>query len=220
MSTDPSTVASLRRRSLLTALLALAACDVDTTPLVQDTPADGESLQLTPTNAPGGGRGRSTSAAGGREAGYKLGPNDRVRIIVFGQPTLTGEYVLDGNGVLAFPLIGNVQANGVTTSQLQQAIATKLEPDYLHNPSVSAEVLTRRPFYVIGEVHKPGNYPYVTDMTALNAVAMAGGFTYRARKNDFYIKRLDKDGRMVRVAAKAGTVLRPGDTLEVRERLF
>ena len=80
--------------------------------------------------------------------------------------------------------------------------------------------MTRRRFYVIGEVQKPGNYPYVTDMTALNAVAMAGGFTYRARKNDFYIKRLDKDGKMVRVVASTSTVLRPGDTLEVRERYF
>ncbi len=200
-------------------MFALTACDSDTTPLVQDSPADGgESLQLAPTNSAGGGRGRGTSSAGGPD--YKLGPNDRVRIIVFGQPTLTNEYVLDGNGVLAFPLIGNIPAIGMTTSQLQQTITTKLEPDYLQNPSVSAEVLTRRPFYVVGEVHKPGNYPYVTDLTALNAVAMAGGFTYRARKNDFYIKRLDKEGKMVRIEAKPGTPLRPGDTLEIRERLF
>jgi protein involved in polysaccharide export with SLBB domain len=98
--------------------------------------------------------------------------------------------------------------------------AGKLEPDYLVNPSVSAEAVTRRPFFIVGEVQKPGNYPYVPDMTALNAVAMAGGFTYRARKNDFYIKRLDKNGKMVRVEATAGTVLRPGATLEVRERYF
>jgi polysaccharide export outer membrane protein len=221
MSADPSTVAFLRRRGLLTAVFALAACDGDSTPIVRDSPADGgesEKLQLAPTNTPGGSFGRGTPSTAGPD--YKLGPNDRVRVIVFGQPTLTNEYVLDGNGVLSFPLIGNIPANGVTTSQLQQTIAAKLDPDYLRNPSVSAEVLTRRPFYVIGEVHKPGNYPYVTDLTALNAVAMAGGFTYRARKNDFYIKRLDKDGKMVRVEAKAGTALRPGDTLEVRERMF
>jgi polysaccharide export outer membrane protein len=203
-------------------MFALAACDSDTTPIVQDpsvAEGGGERLQLAPTNAPGGVRGRAT-AEPGQGPDYKLGPNDKVRIIVFGQPTLTGEFSLDGNGVLAFPLIGNVQANGMTTAQLQKAIAAKLEPDYLVNPSVSAEVVTRRPFYVIGEVHKPGNYPYVTDMTALNAVAMAGGFTYRARKNEFYIKRLDKSGRMVRVVAQSGSVLQPGDTLEVRERLF
>src|SRR5437899_1586041 len=198
MSAEPSTIGSLRRRGLFLAMFVLAACDSDSTPIV-------------PMAAAGGGSPGDSN---------KLGPNDRVRIIVFGQPTLTGEYSLDGNGVLAFPLIGNVPAQGVTTSQLQKLIAAKLEPDYLVNPSVSAEVVTRRPFYVIGEVHKPGNYPYVTDMTALNAVAMAGGFTYRARKNEFYIERLDQGGKMVRVQAQAGTVLRPGDTLEVRERLF
>ena len=218
--TSTSTVASLRRRGLLVAMFAVAACDGDTTPIVREAAADGggESLALAPTNTPGGARSRGAAAVPG--ADYKLGPNDRVRIIVFGQPTLTGEYSLDGNGVLAFPLIGNVPAQGVTTSQLQKTIATKLSPDYLVSPSVSAEVVTRRPFYVIGEVRKPGNYPYVTDMTAVNAVAMAGGFTYRARKNDFYIKRLDQTGKMVRIPATGGTVLQPGDTLEVRERRF
>jgi polysaccharide export outer membrane protein len=212
--TGQQSIAFLRRRSLFVAMLALAACDTDTTPIVADTDGGGESLHFAPTNGPGGRSGAT------RDPGYKLGPNDRVRIIVFGQPTLTGEFTVDGNGVLSYPLIGNIQAGGMTTAELQQTITKKLEPDYLVNPSVSAEVVTRRPFYVIGEVQKPGNYPYVTDMTILNAVAMAGGFTYRARKNDFYIKRLTKDGRMVRVVANSGTVLRPGDTLEVRERYF
>jgi polysaccharide export outer membrane protein len=210
--TGQRSIAFLRRRSLFVAMLALAACDTDTTPIVQDG-AD-QSLHFAPTNGPGGAR------AVGRDPGYKLGPNDRVRVIVFGQPTLTGEFTVDGNGVMSYPLIGNIQAGGMTTAELQQTITKKLEPDYLVNPSVSAEVVTRRPFYVIGEVQKPGNYPYVTDMTVLNAVAMAGGFTYRARKNDFYIKRLTTDGKMVRVMASSGTVLRPGDTLEVRERYF
>jgi polysaccharide export outer membrane protein len=209
-------IASLRRRGLLFAVFTLAACDSDTTPIAQET-ADGgsESLNLAATSGREGGR-----SASPRDPDYKLGANDRLRITVFGQPTLTGEYTLDGNGMLAFPLIGNVPAAGMTSQQLQEAIAAKLEPDYLVNPSVSAEVVTRRPFYIIGEVQKPGNYPYVPDMTALNAVAIAGGFTYRARKNDFYIKRIDKDGKMVRIVANSGTVLRPGDTLEVRERYF
>jgi protein involved in polysaccharide export with SLBB domain len=198
MSAEPSTIGSLRRRGLFFAMFALAACDGDSTPIV-------------PMAAAGGGSPGDSN---------KLGPNDRLRITVFGQPTLTGEYTLDGNGVLAFPLIGNVPANGSTTIQLQQAIAAKLQPDYMVNPNVSAEVITRRPFYVIGEVQKPGNYPYVTDMTAVNAIAMAGGFTRRARKNDFYIRRLDKDGKVVRIEANVGTVLQAGDTLEVRERIF
>ena len=198
MSAEPSTIGSLRRRGLFLAMFVLAACDSDPTPIV-------------PTAAAGGGSPGDSN---------KLGPNDRLRVTVFGQPTLTGEYTLDGNGVLAFPLIGNVPANGVTTNQLQQAIAAKLEPDYLVNPNVSAEIVNRRPFYVIGEVQKPGNYPYVSDITAVNAIAMAGGFTRRARKNDFYIRRLDKDGKAVRIEANAGTVLQAGDTLEVRERVF
>jgi polysaccharide export outer membrane protein len=196
----------MRRRGLFFAMFALAACDSDPTPIVPMAAAAGSS--------PGAGE-----AVSGRDSN-KLGPNDRVRITVFGQPTLTGEYTLDGNGVLAFPLIGNVPANGSTTIQLQQAIAAKLQPDYLVNPNVSAEVITRRPFYVIGEVQKPGNYPYVTDITAVNAIAMAGGFTRRAKKNDFYIRRLDKDGKVVRIEANSGTVLQAGDTLEVRERVF
>jgi protein involved in polysaccharide export with SLBB domain len=196
----------MRRRGLFFAMFVLAACDSDPTPIVPMAAAAGSS--------PGAGE-----AVSGRDSN-KLGPNDRVRITVFGQPTLTGEYTLDGNGVLAFPLIGNVPANGSTTIQLQQAIAAKLQPDYLVNPNVSAEVITRRPFYVIGEVQKPGNYPYVTDITAVNAIAMAGGFTRRAKKNDFYIRRLDKDGKVVRIEANSGTVLQAGDTLEVRERVF
>src|SRR5712675_2120886 len=196
MSAEPSAISFLRRRGLLTAVFALAACDGDSTPIVKES---GESLQLAPTNAPGGGL--RQGAAGGKDADYKLGANDRLRITVFGQPTLTGEYTLDGNGVLAFPLIGNVPADGMTTSELQRAIAAKLSPDYLVNPNVSAEVVTRRPFYVVGEVQKPGNYSYVTGMTALNAVAMAGGFTRRARKNEFYVRRTAQNGQTVRIEA-------------------
>src|SRR5215831_12903792 len=210
-------IAFPRRRGFLVGMFAVAGCDSDPTPIVKES---ADSLSVAPTDTSAGSARRIGAVPASSDPGYKLGPNDRLRITVFGQPTLTDEYTLDGNGVLAFPLIGNIPASGMTTQQLQKTIAGKLEPDYLVNPSVSAEVVTRRPFFIIGEVQKPGNYPYVPDMTALNAVAMAGGFTYRARKNDFYIKRLDKNGKMVRVEAGAGTVLRPGDTLEVRERYF
>ena len=218
MSADASSLVSLRRRSVFVAMFALAACESDPTPIVQENSNADGSLSLAPTNVPGGTRGGA--GASGRDPDYRLGANDRVRIIVFGQPTLTGEFTLDGNGQLAFPLIGNVNAQGMTTGQLQQTIASRLDPDYLRNPSVSAEVITRRPFYVIGEVQKPGNYPYVTDMTALQAVAMAGGYTYRARQNNLYLKRLDANGRMVRVAATPETKIRPGDTVEIKERYF
>ena len=193
---------------LLLALGVLTGCHGDPTPIVHES----ESLSLAPVNGVG--------VDGTVSADYRLGANDRTRIMVFGQPNLSGEFTLDGNGAVAYPLIGNINASGMTPRELQQTIATKLEADYLRNPSVSVEVLTRRPFFILGEVQKPGNYPYMTNLTALHAVAIAGGYTYRARTSEFYIKRLDKTGRMVRVAAKPETILRPGDTLEIAERYF
>lgn len=218
MSADASPIAPLRRRSLFVAMFALAACDVDQTPVVPETAAGDGVNNLSPSNSPRGARGGP--GVSGRDPDYRLGPNDRIRITVFGQPTLTGEYTLDGNGVLAFPLIGNVESNNMTTSQLQQTIASRLDPDYLRNPSVSAEVITRRPFYVVGEVKKPGNFPYVTDMTVLQAVAMAGGYTYRARQHKPLIKRMDTDGRLVAIEARPESRIQPGDTVEIKERLF
>lgn len=206
MSANPTFVAKFLRTGIVAALLALGACsDGDRTPIVQDT-SNGQALSLT---------------ADGRSAAsdYRLGPNDRTRIIVFGQPTLTGEFVLDGNGVLSYPLIGNVDARGMTPAELQATIAQRLDKDWVHNPSVSVEVSTRRPFYVVGEVQKPGSYPYVTDMSVLNAIATAGGQTYRANMSDFYIKR-KQDGRIVRVEATQESLLQPGDTVIVRERYF
>ncbi|MBS0546418.1 MAG: polysaccharide export protein [Proteobacteria bacterium] len=221
MSPMIATLRSIAACGIMVLALALGACgDGDRTPIVPDPSAAGASdtsmMQLSPTR---NGLGDSAVSTARSTANYKLGPNDHTRIIVYGQPTLTGEYALDGNGVLSFPLIGNVQASGMTPTELQHTIAAKLDPDYLHNPSVSVEVSTRRPFYVIGEVQKPGSYPFVTDMTVLNAIATAGGQTYRANMGNFYVKRL-QNGRTVRVAATQETMLHPGDTVEVRERYF
>jgi protein involved in polysaccharide export with SLBB domain len=211
MSAVPVSLATLLRCACVAALLALGACgDSDNTPIVADTSGGSGKMSLTST---AGGNGDRASSD------YRLGPNDRTRIIVYGQPNLTGEFVLDGSGNLAFPLIGNVPANGMTPTELQRAIAAKLDPDYLHNPSVSVEVASRRPFYVVGEVQKPGSYPYVTDMNVLNAIATAGGQTYRANMGRFYIKR-QVDGQVVRVAATQESRLQPGDTVVVRERYF
>jgi len=219
MNASVVTRSSIVRFCTVLALLALGACgDRDTTPIVPDTstlaPGDTSMMQLAP-DSPGG----IAHPLRGSTSDYKLGANDHTRIIVFGQPTLTGEYVLDGNGVLAFPLIGNIPASGMTPAELQRTIAAKLDPDFLRNPSVSVEVSTRRPFYVIGEVQKPGSYPFVTDLTVVNAIATAGGQTYRANMGNFYVKRR-QNGRIVRVAATQETLLQPGDTVEVRERYF
>lgn len=150
---------------------------------------------------------------------YTLGPGDKLRITVHESPDLTGEFMVSGSGFVSMPLIGEVQAGGLSVRQLAEAIAAKLTPDYLKNPRVSIEVLNFRPFDIIGEVNKPGSYPYRPGMTILNAVAMAGGFTYRANKDSMYIKRAkDPDGR--EVEANSETTVLPGDVIRVRERFF
>jgi polysaccharide export outer membrane protein len=150
---------------------------------------------------------------------YSLGPGDKLRITVHESPDLTGEFLVSGSGYVSMPLIGEVQAGGLTVRQLADAIAAKLTPDYLKNPRVSIEVLNFRPFDIIGEVNKPGSYPYRPGMTILNAVAMAGGFTYRANKDDLYIKRA-KDPDQREVEATQETAVLPGDIIRVKERFF
>ncbi len=184
------------------------------------------SAQMQPTpgrpQAPGG---LASQPPAGQQApvqspDYRLGNGDKVRITVFGQQDLTGEYFVDGSGMLAFPLIGQVKAGGLTASELERAIANKLKPNYLKNPDVSAVVLTYRPFYIVGEVKTPGSYPYVSGMTVINAVALAGGFTYRAKESSFYLTRQEKDGSKKRVEASQETPVQPGDVITVRERYF
>jgi polysaccharide export outer membrane protein len=163
-----------------------------------------------------GAAGASVVAA---ETEYKLGSGDQVRITVFGQQDLSGEFQVDGSGSVALPLIGNVPAGGATVRQLQDRIADRLRPDYLKNPRVNIEVLNYRPFYIIGEVQKPGSYPFVNGMTVVNAVALAGGYTYRARENEVLVTRAnDPDRRKQR--AGHDTVVLPGDVIEVPERFF
>ncbi|MCW0235867.1 MAG: polysaccharide export protein [Ferrovibrio sp.] len=152
--------------------------------------------------------------------GYRLGSGDRVRVTVFGQPELTGEFAVDGGGQMSYPLIGQLRAGGLTAAELEKALIGKLSPDYLKNPSVSVEVLTYRPFYIVGEVRTPGSYPFVSGMTVLNAVALAGGFTYRARESSFYVTRTAEDGSKTKLDTGADATILPGDIITVRERYF
>jgi len=117
------------------------------------------------------------------------------------------------------PVIERIQAKGLTTTELTDVIVNKLKPDYLINPRVSIEVLNFRPYYIIGEVNSSGSYPYVEGMTYLNAVAIAGGFTYRARKKYVLVRREGSpEGKEVRL--KFNGVVLPGDVIRVTERLF
>ena len=150
---------------------------------------------------------------------YQLGNGDQLRITVFGQPDLSGQFEIDGTGALSMPLIGQVQALGLTTPELEQRIVAMLEGDYILNPRVSAEVINYRPFYILGEVNRPGEYPYTSGLTVLNAVAASGGFTYRANKKVVYIKSVDSNEEQA-FQLNSSTVVRPGDTLRIGERIF
>ena len=143
---------------------------------------------------------------------YVLGAGDKLRIIVFGEENLTGEFVVAGNGRLSFPLIGEVQAAGKTVRALQDEITTALKAGYLKDPRISAEVLTFRPYYIFGEIAKPGEYPYSDGITVLNAVATAGGFTYRANQKYIFIKRAN-DAVEHKMRLTQEMQLSPGDTV-------
>lgn len=150
---------------------------------------------------------------------YRLGPGDKVKVIVFGHEDLSGQAEVDGSGMISLPLIRNIPVQGITVRELEEEIANRLRPEYLLNPKVSVEVLTYRPFYIYGEVNKPGSYPYVNNMTVINAVALAGGYTYRARQSRVRIIRAN-DPKKSATDAGPDTPVFPGDVIEVPERYF
>jgi polysaccharide export outer membrane protein len=153
-------------------------------------------------------------------AGYRLGPGEKVRLTVFRHTDLSGEFDLDGEGFLAMPLVGEILGAGLTARELETEIETRLKAGgYLVNPQVSVEVLNYRPFYIIGEVNNPGSYQYVNGMTVINAVALAGGFSYRADQDDIIITRGGSEGRKID-DVKPDTPVLPGDIVEVTERFF
>jgi len=150
---------------------------------------------------------------------YTLDSGDRLRIVVFGQDGLTNSYIVSASGNIDMPLIGPVGARGTTTDQLAGRISEKLRDGYIREPHVAVEVEGYRPFFILGEVTQPGQYPYVANMTAETAVAIAGGFTPRASRNSIVLNR-NYNGRQVRMAVPLTFPLRPGDTISVQERWF
>lgn len=173
--------------------------------------------------------GTSGATVGARDAGvatqaqtdtsYALGSSDRLRVTVFGHPTLSGEFEVDGRGSISMPLIGQVQALGLSTVELENALATSLSDGYVLNPRVSVEVINYRPFYILGEVGRPGEYPYTSGLTVQNAVAAAGGFSYRANKRAVFIKSIDSNEEIA-YDLTPSTVVKPGDTIRIGERIF
>lgn len=150
---------------------------------------------------------------------YRLGPGDKLKIVVFGHADVSGEFVLDGSGNVALPLVGQFKAGTRTVTELQDALQKTLNDQYIVNPRVSIEVLNYRPFFILGEVNKPGSYPYVAGIDVIQAVALGGGYTRRAKTSSVRVTRDTREGRIVLTLPPEAPVL-PGDTLEVQRRLF
>ena len=152
---------------------------------------------------------------------YQLGPGDRLQITFFGKHTgdLSGDYEIDGTGLVPLPLVGNLRLGGRTLSQAEAVIREAYQPDYLKNPRISLQVLNYRPFYIWGQVNDPGSYPYVNGITVLEAVVIAGGFTKRAKESRMEIIR-GTDPTRERQDATPETIVLPGDVIEVPQRYF
>ncbi|MEO8318309.1 MAG: polysaccharide biosynthesis/export family protein [Bradyrhizobium sp.] len=153
------------------------------------------------------------------DAVYHLDAGDKLRVVVYGQEGLTNTYAIDAGGSITMPLIGSVPARGRTTAGLASEISAKLRGGYIRDPSVAVEIESYRPFFILGEVAAPGQYPYVPNMTVESAVAIAGGFSPRARRDSVTVTHTDTSGTG-RFVVPPGTSISPGDTVLVGERWF
>jgi polysaccharide export outer membrane protein len=206
--------------SCLFAALALSGCIRATAPVAQtqsdlDAMAYGEPYGMAPTAA-------AYAAAPmpvAHNSAYRLDAGDRLRVVIYGQEGLTNTYAIDAGGSITMPLIGAVPARGRTPAGLAAEITGRLRRGYIREPSVAVEIEAYRPFFILGEVAAPGQYPYVPNMSVESAVAIAGGFSPRALRERVTLTHTDNSGSM-RVVVPLGTPLRPGDTVLVGERWF
>jgi polysaccharide biosynthesis/export protein len=152
-------------------------------------------------------------------ASYRLAAGDRLRVIVFGQDSLSNTYSVDTAGNISMPLIGTVRAQGHSPTGLAKKITARLRNGFVREPRVSVEVDAYRPFFVLGEVTTAGQYPYVNDLTVQKAVAIAGGFAPRAYKKTVNLTRVI-EGQPVTLSVRLDQLVQPGDTVMVRERYF
>ena len=150
---------------------------------------------------------------------YRLGSGDKVRVTVFNEKDLSGDFDVNDQGLVALPLIGQVKVGGLTLSEAENLITQRYGKDYLVNPRVNVEVLNYRPFFILGEVKSPGSYPYVNGMSIVNAVALAGGYTPRANRDRIVVKHASTPGAGEQPVQEDSPVL-PGDVIRVHERFF
>ena len=153
------------------------------------------------------------------DAAYRLDAGDKLRVVVYGQEGLTNSYAIDAGGSITMPLIGAVRARGLTPSALAGSITGRLRNGFIREPSVAVEIEAYRPFFILGEVAAPGQYPYVPDMSVESAVAIAGGFSPRARRDEVMLTHTTEQG-IFRAAVPLGTPVDPGDTIQIGERWF
>ena len=217
--------ATLCRLTVLFVALALPACVHNQAAVVPGTidaaaiePAVVQGQVQAPVVVAAGGP-YAPAGLTGYDAPYQLDAGDRLRVQVFGQEGLTNSYIVDESGNISMTLIGSVPVRGLTTAQVSRAIAERLRNGYIRNPHVSVEVEVYRPFFILGEVNAPGQYPYVPNMTVEAAVAIAGGFAPRADKGNILLAR-NYNGEMMRTRILPDMPMRPGDTITVRERWF
>jgi polysaccharide export outer membrane protein len=185
-------------------------------PLYQPRPNYQPQVAMAPsTRAPMG----PAYAGGSASSDYRLGTGDKVRVTVFGEDDLSGEFQIDSTGFVRMPMIGQVRAAGLTAQALEGGLTQAYANGYLLEPRVSVEVTTYRPFYIIGEVNKPGEYSYVNGMNVLNAIALAGGFTPHAVESHVYLRK-NGTQREIEVAADQTTQIMPGDIVRVTSSTF
>src|SRR5262249_47740915 len=178
------------------------------------------TLDSTPTAALSAAPGANTSGAPAPSSNdYKLGSGDKIRVLVFGESNLGGEFEVGAAGTVEMPLIGAVPAMGVTVSQLQNDITTRLKNGYLNDPKVSVQVLNYRPYFITGEVQRTGEFPYKAGLTVQDAIGIAGGYTYRASTGRVYLRRAGA-AQEVSVDLTQRINVNPGDSIRVPERFF
>ena len=158
------------------------------------------------------------TASASAQSGYRLGAGDKLKVTVFGEEDASGEYEIDATGTISARLIGRVNVKGMTVSEVEQALIDQYRSrGFFRNPRISIELVNLRPFFILGEVEKRGSYPYVNGLTIAQAVAIAGGYTYRASRSRITIQRV---GAPKEEPATEDTPVFPGDIVRVPERFF
>src|ERR1700682_631276 len=208
----------------LIAALVLSGCMRTTAPVAAAQPqtdlvsiADAQSYAMSP--APTAVAYAAAPAPVRYDAAYRLDAGDKLRVVVYGQEGLTNTYAIDAGGSITMPLIGSVPARGRTPAGLAAEVTGRLRRGYIRDPSVAAEIEAYRPFFILGEVAAPGQYPYVPNMSVESAVAIAGGFSPRAQRDRVTLTHTENSGSS-RIVVPLGTALGPGDTVLVGERWF